>query len=51
MILRDFMSYHHNRKEIYPPTHTFTRDELLEVTPDAICKWVSLGFRHWSVSD
>lgn len=41
-VLRDFMSYHHNRKVLYPPSHTFTRDELLEVTPDAICKWMTV---------
>ncbi|EJK46331.1 hypothetical protein THAOC_35004 [Thalassiosira oceanica] len=43
-VLRDFMSYHHNRKVLYPPSHTFTRDELLEVTPDAICKWKAISY-------
>lgn len=40
-ILRDFMAYQ-NQSHIYPEGHTFTEEELLEITPDHIIRYFTM---------
>eukprot|EP00986_Skeletonema_menzelii_P004596 scaffold1572_cov141-Skeletonema_menzelii.AAC.11 len=40
-ILRDFMAYQ-NQSTMYPEDHTFTEEELSEVTPDHIIRYFTM---------
>ena len=35
-----------NENDIYPTHHDFTTEELLEITPEDIVKWISLMAYH-----
>lgn len=41
-VLRDFMSYFHQRTIIYPPDHEFTNDELSAITPNDVVNWMNI---------
>lgn len=40
--MADLMTYFHQRKEPYHPSHVFTREELLELTPKVVRDWMAM---------